>query len=36
MQIAALEGDGMAVDMYAEEQEENVVKDLQGRLKSAF
>lgn len=35
MQIAALEGDGMAVDMYAEEQEENVVKDLQGRLKTA-
>ena len=36
MRLAALEGDAAGVDMHANEEEENVVKDLQSRLKLVF
>lgn len=33
MQLAALQGDGATVDVYASGEEEDVIKDLQGRVK---
>lgn len=34
MQLAAREGDAVTMDLYAAKEQEDIVKELQGRLKS--